>query len=123
MVGSFFNAVSKYAYARGVSPAARLQADSLATCITKICEAVLCDGREVLPISTIAAGEYGLSGVYMTLPAVVGRNGVEQIIQMPMDEGNLEALHKSADLHKQATVELANYGQRINPATPAGGEQ
>lgn len=105
------------------TPAARLQAHSLATCITKICEAVITDRHEVLPVSTIAAGEYGLTGVYMTLPAVIGRNGVEKIVQFPLDEPNLEALHRSADLHRLAADQLSAYGSRPVPAQQSGGEQ
>ena len=105
------------------TPAARLQANSLATCITKICEAVINNRHEVLPVSTIAAGEYGLNGVYMTLPAVIGRNGVEKIVQFPLDDMNLEALHRSADLHRLAADELSAYGSRPTSAQHPGGEQ
>ena len=48
---------------------------AIAACVTRICEAVLRDEHAVLAVSALMRGEYGLEGVYLGTPCVVGRNG------------------------------------------------
>lgn len=77
---------------------------AIASCVARICEAVLRDEHSVLPVSTLLSGQYGLDGVYLSLPCVVGRGGVERVIEIPLDEGEREGLRASADLLRR-TVE------------------
>ena len=77
---------------------------AIASCVARICEAVLRDERTVLPVSTRLAGQYGIEGVYLSLPCVVGRNGVERVIEIPLDEEETAGLRASADLLRR-TVE------------------
>jgi hypothetical protein len=49
----------------------------------RTCEAILRDEKAVFPVSALAAGQYGISGVYMHLPCVIGRNGAEKIVELP----------------------------------------
>ncbi|MER3514843.1 MAG: L-lactate dehydrogenase, partial [Chloroflexota bacterium] len=46
--------------------------------LVRIVEAILHDQRSVLSVSTLMNGDYGLRDVYLSLPAVVGRRGVER---------------------------------------------
>lgn len=71
---------------------------AIASCVARICEAVLRDERSILPVSAMTDGQYGISGVYLSLPCVVGRNGVERIIELPLDEAEQEGLRASAAL-------------------------
>lgn len=57
-----------------------------ATCVMRTCEAILRDEKAVFPVSAFAAGQYGISGVYMHLPCVIGRDGVERIVELPATE-------------------------------------
>ena len=59
---------------------------AIAACVARICEAILRDERTVLPVSTMMRGQYGISDVYLSLPCVVGRQGVELIIELSLDE-------------------------------------
>ena len=52
---------------------------AIASCVTRICEAILRDERTVLPVSTLLRGQYGIEGVYLSLPCVVGRGGVDEL--------------------------------------------
>jgi L-lactate dehydrogenase len=64
----------------------------------RICEAILRDERTVLPVSTRLTGQYGIEGVYLSLPCVVGRDGVERVIEIPLDERERAGLRASADI-------------------------
>ena len=70
--------------------------------IQRICEAVLRNERAVLPVSTLLDGEYGLSGIYLGTPCIIGKNGVEQIIALDLNEDEKAGLIASATALKAA---------------------
>jgi L-lactate dehydrogenase len=84
---------------------------AIASCVARICEAVLRDERSVLPVSTRLTGQYGIDGVYLSLPCVVGRGGVERVIEIPLDERERAGLRASADILRR-TVEGMRDGSR-----------
>lgn len=75
---------------------------AIASCVARICEAVLRDEHSVLPVSTRLAGQYDVEGVYLSLPCVVGRAGVERVIEIPLDEEERAGLRASAELLRRA---------------------
>jgi L-lactate dehydrogenase len=75
---------------------------AIASCVARICEAILRDERTVLPVSTLMTGQYGVEGVYLSLPCVVGRRGVERVIELPLDETERAGLRASADVIRRA---------------------
>jgi L-lactate dehydrogenase len=77
---------------------------AIASCVARICEAILHDERTVLPVSTLLTGQHGIEGVYMSLPCVVGRRGVERIIELPLDEQERAGLHASAEVLRKARM-------------------
>lgn len=60
-------------------------------------EAVLLDKKRLLPCCVLAEGEYGLNDVYVGLPCVLGKNGVEKIVELKLEKDETAALKKSAD--------------------------
>ena len=50
----------------------------------------------VLPVSNLLQGQYGIDGLCMSIPAVVGRNGVEDTLEIPLSPAEREALRDSA---------------------------
>ena len=72
-----------------------------------LCGAILNDVRLALPLSVSLEGEYGLSGINCGVPCVVGRGGIERIIEIPMTEPEREALLASAAVLERHT-RLAN---------------
>ncbi|RNJ76304.1 MAG: malate dehydrogenase [Nitrosopumilus sp. D6] len=54
--------------------------------ISAIIESVARDKKQVIPVSTSLDGEYGQSGVSIGVPAVIGRGGVEKIVELELDE-------------------------------------
>ena len=64
---------------------------------TRLLEAILRDQHAILPVSTVLDGVHGLSDVALSMPSVVGRDGVTRVIQPELDDAEMRALHASAD--------------------------
>lgn len=75
---------------------------AIGLCVRRICEAILRDERMALPVSTLLRGEYGINGVYLGTPCIVGKNGVELVIELELDKKEKAGLLKSADVLRQA---------------------
>jgi L-lactate dehydrogenase len=54
-----------------------------------------------MPVSTLTIGQYGIEGIYLSLPCVVGRNGIEKVIEIPLSDDEKEGLIKSAEILKK----------------------
>jgi malate dehydrogenase len=59
-------------------------------------EAILKDKRKILPCAAYLTGEYGLNNLYVGVPVKLGRNGIEQIVQITLTDDEKAALGKSA---------------------------
>ena len=64
----------------------------------EMAEAILKDKRLIRPCSAYLDGEYGLKDIYFGVPVVLGRNGVEKIIEVALTDDEKAMLQKSADL-------------------------
>lgn len=64
--------------------------------IAHMCKAIAGNTGEVLSVSSYLTGEYGINDVYMCVPTRLGRGGVQEIVELPLDEGELGALRDSA---------------------------
>jgi malate dehydrogenase len=64
-------------------------------------EAILKDKKKILPCSVFLQGEYGIRDVFVGVPVKLGRNGVEQIIQITLTPEEDAALKKSAAAVKE----------------------
>ena len=63
-------------------------------------EAIIMDKKKILPCATLLEGEYGIKGIVAGVPAKLGSNGIEQVIEMKLTDDELAALKKSADAVK-----------------------
>ena len=70
--------------------------------ISSIIESVVRDQKKVIPVATALDGEYGFSNIIMGVPAVIGKNGVEKIIELELNDKEKADLQKSADSVKNA---------------------
>ena len=68
----------------------------IAMAVGRIAECIVKDEHAVLPVSVILEGEYGLGNLALSVPAVVGRNGLEKILEIPLENAEREALAASA---------------------------
>jgi malate dehydrogenase len=68
-------------------------------------EAILNDQKRLLPCACLLNGEYGLEGLYMGVPAVLGKGGLERIVELPLDtEARIQLQKTAGAIHKD--VEL-----------------
>jgi L-lactate dehydrogenase len=70
--------------------------------LLSIVESILGNYRSVLSISTLMTGQYGIRDICLSLPSVVGENGVEEILALPMNAEEQEGFRASA--HKLKTT-------------------
>jgi malate dehydrogenase len=54
------------------------------------------DEKRVLPCTAYLDGEYGIHGLYMGVPVKLGSEGIEQIVELDLDEAEREALERSS---------------------------
>lgn len=59
-------------------------------------EAILKDQKRIFPVCMQLTGEYGLNNVYQGVPVVLGRNGVERLLELSLDTQELQLMHDSA---------------------------
>ena len=65
------------------------------------------DERAILPVSVVLGGQYdGLRDLALSIPSIVGRRGVEQILEIPLADSEHAALHSSANQLRDVIGEL-----------------
>lgn len=79
---------------------------AIAACVTRICQAILRDERSVLMVSTRIDGQYGLQDVSFSTPCIVGKNGIETVLELALNAPEQEALIESATILKEAFASL-----------------
>lgn len=64
--------------------------------VAQMCEAIVRDRKRVLPCAAWLEGEYGLRDLFLGVPVKLGRGGVEEVLEVELDEEGREALERSA---------------------------
>ena len=59
-------------------------------------EAIIRDQKRVFPVCALLNGEYGMKDIYLGVPVVLGKNGIEKIIEVKLDKEEKELLAASA---------------------------
>lgn len=72
----------------------------------RIAESIVRDSHTVAPVSVSLNGEYGLSGLCLSIPTVIGRDGAEQILEINFSEEENRKLRESADELKNVLAQL-----------------
>lgn len=85
--------------------------------LVRIVEAILRDERSVLSVSTLVEGYADIGDVYLSLPAVVGRGGVERVLRPALTADEVAGLQRSAGVLRERIAELRSAGSR-GPAAP-----
>lgn len=73
----------------------------VAMAVRRICECLVRDEKSILPVSNLMQGEFGISDIALSVPAVVGADGVENIVPVSLNEEELEKLQASAATLKE----------------------
>lgn len=72
----------------------------------QMAEAILKDKKRILPCAALLEGEYGINGVYCGVPVMLGKDGIERIIEVPLTDEERTALLKSAEHVKENVAKL-----------------
>ncbi|MBW2621789.1 MAG: malate dehydrogenase [Deltaproteobacteria bacterium] len=81
-----------------------------ASAAAQMAEAILKDRNQLLPCSVLLHGEYGINDLFVGVPVKLGRNGVEEVIELKLKEEESQALNKSADAVRELVEILAKEG-------------
>ena len=71
-------------------------------------EAIIRDQRRIFPVCAWLQGEYGLSNIYLGVPVILGKNGIEKIIELDLNDAEKALLEESAEAVKSVMDVLDN---------------
>ncbi|MCG8619949.1 MAG: malate dehydrogenase [Desulfobacterales bacterium] len=75
----------------------------------KMVEAIVKDEKRVVPVSAYLRGEYGYNDIFLGVPVLLGKNGVEKIIQLDLSEDEKTALDESAAAVREGVETLRSF--------------
>ena len=78
----------------------------IAMSVKRICEAIVRDEKSILPVSGMIHGMYGVEDVVLSMPAIVGKNGIERQVPISLDEDEQKQLQKSAQILKEMAEQV-----------------
>ena len=78
----------------------------IAMSVKRICEAIVRDEKSILPVSGMIHGMYGVEDVVLSMPAIVGKNGIERQVPISLDEDEQKQLRKSAQILKEMAEQV-----------------
>lgn len=73
----------------------------IAMAVKRICECIVRNEQSVLPVSSMMHGIYEMEEIVLSMPAIVGKDGVEDVLPIMLDEEEQEQLKKSAAMLSQ----------------------
>ena len=79
---------------------------AIAMSVNKICDSILRDSNNIITVSTMMNGKYGIDDVCLSLPCVIGSNGIEREVSPKMTDTEIEKLRASADALKSVIAQI-----------------
>lgn len=64
--------------------------------VSSLVQALACDQKKMFPCSTFLEGEYGLNGLCIGVPVILGKNGIEKIVDIPLSNAEKDKMKESA---------------------------
>ena len=64
--------------------------------VSGLVQAIACDQQKMFPCSVLLDGEYGLSDICIGVPVILGKNGIERIVDIPLSDSAQEKMQESA---------------------------
>ena len=74
-------------------------------------EAIIFDKKKIIPVCTYLDGEYGVKGYFVGVPAILGKNGVEKIVEIKLTPKEKVAFRKSVNAVKKTCAEVDRMGK------------
>ena len=78
--------------------------------VLQMVDSILLDKRRILPAAAYLDGEYGVSGVFIGVPVILGENGVEKVIELELTEEEQTGFQKSLEAVNELVEAMANLG-------------
>ncbi|MDY2698745.1 MAG: L-lactate dehydrogenase [Lachnospiraceae bacterium] len=78
----------------------------VAMAVKRICEVIVRDEKSILPVSTAMHGEHGIDGVVLSMPCIVGKDGIETMVPIRLSETEQKQLQESAEVLKKIVEQL-----------------
>ncbi len=72
----------------------------------EMAEAIIFDKKKIMAASALLQGEYGVDGLFIGVPVVLGKNGVEKVIEIEMTDNEREQFNKSIEAVRKTTNEV-----------------
>lgn len=69
--------------------------------VSSLVHSIACDQKKMFPCSTYLEGEYGLNDLCIGVPVILGKNGIEKVVELDLSEADQKALHESAEAVKK----------------------
>ncbi|WP_276747465.1 L-lactate dehydrogenase [Ruminococcus champanellensis] len=79
---------------------------AIALAVTRIARAIVREEHSVLPVSAYVNGHYGVSDVYFGVPSIVGAEGIEKVLDIPLDASEQQQLEHSVQTLKDVITGL-----------------
>jgi malate dehydrogenase len=76
----------------------------------RMVQAIVRDEKQLLPCAAYLTGQYGLEDIYMGVPCLLGKGGVERILELEISEADQASLHKSAQEVRTGIAALQERG-------------
>ncbi len=86
---------------------------AISLALTRIVESIVRDENSIMTVSTEVYGLFGLNDIYISLPCVLGRTGVQRIVPIQLSEEEADALRESANTLKEYLPERAAETERV----------
>jgi len=74
--------------------------------VSEVVQSIACDQRKMIPSSCLLEGEYGLQDLCLGVPAILGKNGIEKIVTLDLNEAELENMQSSAEAVRKVNALL-----------------
>ena len=65
--------------------------------VSGLVQAIACDQKKMFPCSTYLEGEYGLNDICIGVPVILGRNGIEKVVELDLNEAEMSHMRESAE--------------------------
>jgi malate dehydrogenase len=65
--------------------------------VAEMVDSIVLDQKRILPCAALCQGEYGINDLFVGVPTLLGRDGIEQIVEIELDDAEKQELKKSAD--------------------------
>ena len=80
-----------------------------AASVAEMVEAIITDRKTLAPCAAYLRGEYNIENLFIGVPVILGKNGVERIVELELDASEMQLLRKSADAVSKGVQELDSF--------------